>query len=254
VSRALLLLYHDIRDGQGPLCLAPGLFSEHLDCLADANATVLTVSELARARDKKGRLDEPTVSITFDDGFASVVDEAVPRLVERGFPATLFCVAGHLGGTNDWPSQPRWVERRPLASARALTDAVAAGVEVGAHGYHHRSLAAVSADELREEVVGSHDELSTLLGAPVESFAYPYGVMPASPRRTLVDATYRAACTTRLSRMSDGDELLALPRVDAHYVRDPERLRRVVLGHGGAYLAMRRGGRAVRRLARRTLV
>src|SRR5204862_10841 len=74
------------------------------------------------------------VAITFDDGFASVARTAWPLLAERGLTATVFCVAGYLGGANDWPTQATGAPRLPLADAASLTALAAEGVELGAHG------------------------------------------------------------------------------------------------------------------------
>jgi peptidoglycan/xylan/chitin deacetylase (PgdA/CDA1 family) len=247
VSRALLLVYHDVRDGPRPLCVSPSLFAEHLDVLADCAANVVTVSQLARAL-RQGRLRDRTVCLTFDDGFASVVDEAAPRLAERGFAATVFCVAGHLGGLNDWPSQPAWVERRPLASAGRLGGLAAAGIEIGAHGFDHARLDRADGKVLRREVSDARVAIEQSVGSPVRSFAYPYGVGPPGDARPLVAQTYEAACSVCLRLADDDSDLMGLPRVDAHYVRDAERLRRVVLGRGDGFLARRRAGRRLRRL------
>ena len=42
------------------------------------------------------------VGISFDDGYASVLENAVPELLRREFTATMFIVSGLLGGTNEW--------------------------------------------------------------------------------------------------------------------------------------------------------
>ena len=46
---ALILTYHAVEPGPAPLCVDPGVFREHLAALADAGATVLTVSQMADA-------------------------------------------------------------------------------------------------------------------------------------------------------------------------------------------------------------
>ena len=101
----LVVTYHAIEPGDSPLCIEPSLFEEHVEALAAASAAVLTVSELARAA-RDGTLPENAVAITFDDAFASVARAAAPILERLGYPATVFAVVGHLGGANDWPTQP----------------------------------------------------------------------------------------------------------------------------------------------------
>ena len=121
---ALILTYHAIEEGPAPLCVEPALFERHLDCIVAAGSRTVTVATLAEAVRRGERLDG-LVAITFDDGFASVARTAWPLLAERGLTATVFCVAGYLGGANDWPTQatgaPRLPLCRPLPVARTVS-------------------------------------------------------------------------------------------------------------------------------------
>ena len=155
---ALILTYHGIEDAPGPLFVSPGLFETHLDAIQESGANVLTVSGLADAL-RHGVLPERAVAITFDDGFTSVARVAAPLLLERGQTATVFCVAGYVGGANDWPSQPKGVPRRSLATANEVAELGRAGFEVGAHGFEHAPLLGEDADFLHQEVVDARAAL-----------------------------------------------------------------------------------------------
>lgn len=250
-GEALILTYHAVEDGPPPLCLAPELFAAHLDAIVAAGARTLTVAELAGEL-REGRSLDGAVALTFDDGFASVAEHAAPAMRARSLRGTVFCVAGHLGGRSDWPGQPSRAPRRALASADQLAELAAAGFEIGAHGVAHRVLAGLhDPAALREEVAGARDLLEERTGAPVTSFAYPYGLVPDGAGRDLVARTYSAACTTALRRAGPDADLHALPRVDAHYLRRPERLARALRGDASAYLRLRRAGARARRAVTR---
>ena len=194
---------------------------------------------------------EPVLAITFDDGFASVTENAAPALDERGMPATVFCVAGHLGGLNDWPSEPAGSPRRPLASAEALAAAAESGLlELGSHGMHHQPLDLADEATLRREVVDSRSALEDETGCPVRWFAYPYGAEPGKGGRALVERTYAGACGGGNRRVGPSADRFRLPRVDPHYLRRPALFRRVLEG-GDSYLRLRRVGARARRLAQR---
>jgi peptidoglycan/xylan/chitin deacetylase (PgdA/CDA1 family) len=248
-SHGLILTYHAIGRAHGPLAIDPGLFSEHLDCIVEKAPLALTVSELAR-RATANTLPDGAVAITFDDAFASLVSEAAPMLLERGLTATVFCVAGYLGKSNDWPTQSRKAPRAPLATATALADLAKAGFEIGSHGMEHAPLNGGSASFLERELVESRRLLEDATGAEVRSFAYPYGVLPGAAARCLTEATYESACATMLRRVATGEDRFALPRVDAHYLRRPNVLRLVIRGRLNWYLAARRHAAALRRLVR----
>ncbi len=235
---ALILTYHAIEEGPAPLCLEPDLFRAHLDCLADLGAATLTISELSCAL-RAGELPPRAVAITFDDGCASAARVAAPMLAERGQKATFFCVSGYLGGWNNWPTQPRRMPRLALASGEELGELAQAGFELGAHGMEHAPLADASAELAWQELHESKIALEGAADTSVRSFAYPYGVVPSEVARALANELYIAACAGTVARVVPGTNLLALPRVDVHYIRRPATLKRAVAGSLDPYLRMR---------------
>ena len=247
---ALILTYHAVEPGSSPLHVAPELLEEHLDCIVAAGALVLTVAALAE-QIRRGTLDRPAVAITFDDGLASVGEHAAPLLAERGLLATMFCVAGRLGGTSDWPSRTPGTPVFPLASARDVAALAAAGWEVGAHGLQHDPLDQLPLDGLAVELADSRSRLEDAACVAVRSFAFPYGAVPAEAPRALVAAGYDAACGGRLALVTQGSDPLALPRVDAHYVRRPALLHAALDHKLGTYLAARRLAARTRRAVRK---
>lgn len=245
MSGALVLTYHAVEAGPPPLCVEPELFGRHLDAIVASGSEVLTVRELAEAL-RTGELPRRTVVLTFDDAFASAATAGAAMLGERGLRATFFPVAAHVGGLNNWASQPASTPRLPLASLDELRALGAAGFEIGSHGLTHAPLASVTDDVLERELIGSKDALEAALGLPVTSFAYPYGAEPTAAPPFLT-GHYSAVCTTRMDVLTSASDPLALPRVDAHYLRRSGALTRA-LEHGlTPYLRARRIGSSVRR-------
>ena len=248
-SRAIVIAYHGIEPGPPPLFVDPDLFRMHLDLLVESGVEPVSLERLVSGL-RDGDLPERCAAITFDDGFASVPATAAPLLAERAIPATVFCVAGWLGRTNDWPSQPAGVPRRPLADARALAELPAAGIAIGSHGIDHVPLPGGTPDGvLTRELAGSRSALEDAVGSSVRWFAHPYGA-PASMRaRELIEATYDGACGGGNRPVRPGADLYALPRVEAHYLRRPALYRRALTGLD-SYLGLRRTGARARRLVR----
>ena len=241
----LILTYHAIEEGASPLCVSPQLFGEHLDAIAAAGGRCSTVADLARGL-RAGDVDARTVAITFDDGFESTFEVAVPMLLERGLTATVFCVSGHLGGVSDWATQRPGTIHRPLAGPPALAQASAAGIEIASHGVRHEPLGAVPERIVERELRESREQLEQVISRKVESFAYPYGSLPDRTGLRRVAELYLAACTTRLGRAGSADPY-RLPRVDSHYLRRPALLQRAAEASLGPYLGLRSAGARLRR-------
>lgn len=252
-ARALVLTYHAIEAGPPPLFVEPALFREHLDAIAEAPVRAVSLDRLGEEL-AAGGPREPSVAVTFDDGFASVVEQAAPMLIERGIPATIFCVTGHLGGLNDWATEPASSPRRPLASAAALADVVAGGlIRPGSHGMTHLPLALADPAAAEREIVGSRSALEDALGAPVDWFALPASAPPGAGARALIERTYAGAAGGGNRPAGAGSDRWAVPRADAHYLRRPSLLRRALEGDD-LYLALRRAAARARRLVARDYV
>ena len=243
----LILTYHAVGQGGPPLAVDPSLFEEHLDALEAIGARTLTISELALAL-QSGELPERAVALTFDDGFAELPEHAFPVLAERNMRATVFIVAGWLGQTSGWPSQAAGTPRRPLLSTEVLRSLDPEAIEIGAHGFDHAPLTRASEALAHRELVHARELLETELERPVSSVAYPYGAYPSASARALVETTYKVACTTRPGRVRPSCDRLALPRVDAHYLRDPKLLAAAAAGGLDGYLRVRRAAGRVRRI------
>jgi len=152
------------------------LISGHLDWLA---AHRYTTTPLAEALDSKLR----RTCLTFDDGFADAHDVALPLLVEKKVPATVFVVTNLIGRKSEWMPAPQ-----QLLSETQVRELHAEGVVIGSHSRTHRGLTDLSDSELWDEVTGSRADLEDLLGAPVDCFCYPYNDVD----ERVIDAVRRA--------------------------------------------------------------
>jgi peptidoglycan/xylan/chitin deacetylase (PgdA/CDA1 family) len=242
--RVPILAYHSITSGPPPLCLPPARFGEHVSSLVDTGWSSLTLDELL-AGHARGGWPNRRVMFTFDDGLVSFAREALPRLARVGFTATLFVVAGRIGGETDWPGWPPGTPRERLLDAAALAEIAAAGVEIGAHAVSHRRLSTLGADAAAREVLDGRQRLEDLLSRPVRSFAYPFGEV-APPMAELVRERFEAGFGIRLAYASPRSRLEAFERIDAYYLRSRRSLARLSSWETRAHLAVRSAARAAR--------
>ncbi len=146
--------------------------------------------------DGKDNCPDNSIIITFDDGFDSMLDNALPVLQKYDIPSTVFIVSDRIDDTNDW-MHARGFPRRRLLSRPQLLELQDAGVKIGSHTRTHDRLTEISKDKIDDEVGSSKKILEDILGGEVAHFAYPYGLFNVEAREAVIRAGYRAACSTR---------------------------------------------------------
>ena len=172
----LVLMYHSVEPYQADpylVTVSPPRFGQQMRWLARRGLRGVSMRDLLAAR--AAGAGKGLVGLTFDDGYADFARHALPVLRRHGFGATVFVIAGRLGGDNAWdPEGPR----KRLMDAREVRDLAQAGIEIGSHGLRHVRLPAAR-DTLAEEVGGSRRILQDITGQPVGGFCYPYGDLDA---------------------------------------------------------------------------
>jgi peptidoglycan/xylan/chitin deacetylase (PgdA/CDA1 family) len=200
-----MLMYHSIQSDQAkpawPWAVSMQQFREQLDFLLTERYSTPTMGELVSAplEQWSGR----TVVITFDDGYVDNL-AACEELQKRGKRASWFIVSGSIGKSPHWPEDGRPGGR--LLNAAELRQMHAGGMEIGSHTVNHARMPELDDASLRRELTDSKAALEDAIGAPVSSFAYPYGAWDARCADAVRKARYAAACTTRTGwAMRDGD-------------------------------------------------
>lgn len=244
-----ILTYHSLDDSGSVVSMPPAVFAHQMRTLADRGFTGVRMDAVLDAWAGKGDLPERPIALTFDDGFANFEEHGAPVLEELGFRATIFAIAGLVGGSNTWPAQAGGIPEMPLLSWPALSALVENGFEVGAHTLTHPVLPRLSPEKAAREVVQSGRILEDRLGCPVRTFAYPFGHVGTT--RAVVADRYEGACGTRLGTARRSDDPHELPRIDMYYLRHPAAFRLFGNPAGRAYIGMRRVGHGIRTLLER---
>lgn len=224
-SQPWILTYHSVSDPTDDpygITVSADRLDQQLTWLRRRGLTGVGVAALldARATGKRG-----LVGLTFDDGYADFVDEALPVLLAHGCAATVFVLAGRPGGSNAWdPLGPR----RPLLDEEGIRTVAAAGMEVGSHGMLHQDLTTLSDDELRRETLGSRDALRGITGRAPSGFCYPYGTADLRVAGSVREAGYAYGCALSPGALSGP---LALPRTHVSHADRGARMRAKEIRH-----------------------
>lgn len=194
ISLPPVLMYHSISPSDAPdpfrLRVHPTAFNKHLQFIRRLGLRGVPLGRLLDAH-RRGEA-RGLIGLTFDDGYADFFEHALPVLQSHDMVATVYVVAGRLGGVNDWDAGPRL----RLLNADELRLVAEAGHEVGSHTLTHARLVDVDEETLRLETLGSRSALEATLQKEVTSFCYPYGSFDAGAVKAVMGANYDHACVT----------------------------------------------------------
>jgi peptidoglycan/xylan/chitin deacetylase (PgdA/CDA1 family) len=203
------LCYHrlsgEMLEGEERMDVAPHSFAGQQRLLRRLGWRPLGLRDLSDFHQGRGPRLVRRFVLTADDGF----EEALAELTAWGkHQPQAFVVSSAIGGTAAWLNDAR------CAGREALLEFHLRGGLVGSHARRHCPLDQLDEESIREEVEGSHDEISQHLGFADPVFAYPHGAHDARVRAAVRDAGYALAWTTRQGRNGWGTDKWCLRRVE----------------------------------------
>ena len=225
-----LLVYHSVNKDERPF------FEEHLRFLCDHFA-VMTAGQLVDLYlSRKITSNDRYCAITFDDGFNSMMEHAIPALQHYGISATIFVNYNlyQLTQNNDVHALRQFCrEKFPQLYSRGLDprglnlaqlqELIAGGFEIGSHTVSHPDAASLNRDELMFEFQHPIKKFNEELGCSVDLLAYPYGRKKnfnALAKQVAFQSGYKAAFSgiSRLLRTSI-DDFMEIPRTNVSFNR-----------------------------------
>ena len=172
IPSSTILIFHHISDNP-PVCksgckLSYDKFTGLLEGF-DNYATLTKVVE---------KPSERHIAVTFDDGLKDVYETAYPFLKERNIPFTVFIVT-------DFLDTEGYITTENLKELAA--DAL---VTIGSHGVTHKNLNNLSAEEQKAELTESKRIIESIIGKPVNAFAFSHGQYNKDTLRLTNDYDY----------------------------------------------------------------
>jgi peptidoglycan/xylan/chitin deacetylase (PgdA/CDA1 family) len=250
----LILCYHNVvrspaTAGDPGLHLSLATFVAQIEWLT-AHFTIVPLGEVVE-RVRTQRPLRGCAVVTFDDAYHGTLTHAVPYLVARGIPSTVFVTT-----TATTTLEPFWWDlpaaiaagREPTGRDRLLEDlqgdatrirqaldatqeavreremlpatwqALAQArtplVDYGAHSVTHRNLTRLDDASLRAEFESSRDMVEERLGVRPRLFAYPYGCVDTRVRVAARTAGFAGAASLAAGDVTYASDLWSLPRTN----------------------------------------
>ena len=177
-------------------------FTAHLDYLAANSFSTVTLDQFYDWRVNDGILPYRPIMLTVDDNYILGYTEMYPLLAARGMVATNYTHTRGIG------------IGQPKASWQQVTEMDSAGVFlVEAHTQTHPRLSTITGTQVRQEVVGSRQDIASNVGGKVSNhFAYPYGDYNAAVITELQAAGFKTGMTTKTGLNTRATPLFELRR------------------------------------------
>ncbi|MGB7345822.1 MAG: polysaccharide deacetylase family protein [Pirellulaceae bacterium] len=183
--------YHRVADQRlNDWTISRSIFAQQVDyCLEHFDPVGL--DEVQR-RVRNNESHRPTITFTFDDGYAENCEYALPLLVEKQMPTVYFVTVNCVKDQSGFPHDDANGCSLPVNTVDQVRQFSDLGIEIGLHTRSHADFAKVfSADQVRSEIIEAKDELEQMIGRKVRYFAFPFG-MPPQLTQAAIEAVYEA--------------------------------------------------------------
>ncbi len=180
-----ILQYHHVDTKTPPsTSTSPLLFEQHLIHLETEGYKVVLLSEALKKLARGEKLEEKSVAITFDDGFNSVYENALPIIRPHGYPFTVFINPDYL--------DIKSTEHISWEQAKELADS---GAEFANHTIGHIHMIELqpgeTEDSWRNRVTGAvlqaEERIKEQLGQSHKLLAFPYGEFDSKTKKLVKD-------------------------------------------------------------------
>jgi len=202
-KRVVILCYHGVtervtRHPSDPagLHIRADRFEMQLDYLY-SHYTVISLSEFLKARENDASLPDRCVVLTFDDGYRNFLTGALPRLIARDMPVSVFLITDRIQSENQ-THLDQWSESddETFLSWNEIKELRRHGVEIGSHTCSHPKLSGLGPMEAERELRASYEAIATHLSQATMPLAFPYGSYSDSVVATTRSLPYTCALTT----------------------------------------------------------
>ena len=166
------LMYHSISEvpagWSADLCVAPGVFEEHLQYLKAQGYNVVTAPQAVILLKSRQNVMN-TVIVTFDDGYENNYTEAFPLLKKYGFRGNFYVVGNDVGKVKNQDGMKKYMT---FDQIKEMYDQ---GMEIGSHSMSHDPLTSIKPELLPWEIYQPLNLFYQKMNFWISGIAFPNG-------------------------------------------------------------------------------
>lgn len=155
-------------------------FKAQIKMLADSGYHAITPDQYYAYLNTGKPLPSKPVLITFDDTSEEHYTIAMPELEKYGFKGAFFIMTVSIG-------RPGYMSKEQL---KALSDK---GHTIASHTYDHFNVKKYEGEDWDKQMKKPKEKLESIIGKPVDYFAYPFGEWKQAAIPELKQRNYKAA-------------------------------------------------------------
>jgi len=202
-----ILMYHSISDDNSKMSVSRDNFYNQMKLMTKLGFKSHQLKNIFDNKYKRKFV------ITFDDGYHSVYQNALPILKDLSLTATCFFVSNEIGKYNKWDSDKKNYGKLDLMNENQIKEWISYDCEVGSHTLDHKDLTSLTIDEKIVQIKSPLKFFKDKFDILIESFSYPYGKYDEDSVK-IVKANYNFAVTTKRSRYKINTfDKSAIPRI-----------------------------------------
>jgi peptidoglycan/xylan/chitin deacetylase (PgdA/CDA1 family) len=202
-NSAVVLAYYRIDEDIFPnSSLKFDTFKAHIDDILSGGYTVLPLPDIIQRLQNNTPIAPKTLAITFEGGYRSILNEAVPLLEEYDLPYTVFYSSAAANTSSH--QHLSWEELQYL-SDNPLT-------QLGVSSQHYQALPPLAMEEQKRRINTSIAEHRKRFGSHPALFSYPDGQWTPALQAFIQGSGFTAALGIQSGAASPNADLYALPR------------------------------------------
>ncbi len=218
-------MYHNIGVANGFNTVSHKNFKDQL-AFIKSNFHVVSLSDYIQQLDDTNYAG--CVALTFDDGYVSYRELALPELGKNDMPSTVYIPVNYIGKTNTWDDG-----KIRIMSEQDIHNVLQSSfVTLGGHSLSHRRLKSLAPAEIQDEIHYCKIYLEQTFHKKAEHFSYPYGQKKDyTPHcfKALSASGYISAVSTNYSRYNSTKNIFELNRIEIEPSDDMANFRKKLL-------------------------